>query len=203
MHPHSAERVHCLTMRSEPDRRSSPRTLTVFLMVRIKGHSDVGLFRVRNLSDTGLNVIDHGHLQFGGVVLIEFATELACAATAVRCDGDSSALEFHEPIDSAKYLKRLAEIKREDRRRAVRLPVYKRAMSYSEAGVHTVRITNVSPRGVCVAHRGSLEQGTVIKLVLESGTMRRGAVCWSKDGYAGVFLDEPFALHDLESASCL
>lgn len=196
---YSAPRLRSLANRSECDRRTSPRTLTVFLLAKIYRPSDSGLFRVRNISDTGLSVVAHGQFNLGDVVLVELATERPVAATVIRCGDDSCALQFQEPIDCARFLKRIAQQKRKDRRRAARLPVCKRAISYSEAGIHTVRVTNVSLRGVCLAHRGSLEPGTAIKLVLESGTTRHGAVCWSRDGYAGVFLKEPFAPYDLES----
>jgi hypothetical protein len=46
-----------------------------------------------------------------------------------------------------------------------------------------------------------VEQGSFIKLVLESGLTRSGRIRWSSRDRAGVFIDQAFARDDLESAS--
>jgi len=61
----------------------------------------------------------------------------------------------------------------------------------------------VSHRGMGLAHDGSLEEGMLLKLIVESGLERSGAVQWSRDGRAGVCLLEPLSCEDLENVSRL
>lgn len=185
------------------ERRASPRVRTVFFMVKITRYSDVGLFRARNISDTGMSLIAHDTLQPGERVQIELSKDLAVAGSVAWREEDCCGLQFDEPIDSGAFLKSIAQVEREYPRSAVCLPVMRRATSYSEAGIHAVQITDVSPRGLTLAHVGPMRPGMFIRIVLESGATRHGAVCWARNGYAGVLLAEPFALAELESAKCL
>jgi hypothetical protein len=72
------------------------------------------------------------------------------------------------------------------------------ATAYAEHGIRAVRITNVSHRGMGLAHDGSLAEGMALKLVVESGIERCGMVRWSRDGRAGVRLLEPLSCAELE-----
>lgn len=182
------------------ERRSVPRVRTVFFLAKVTRESDAGLFRVKNISDKGLSLIAHVGLRSGERVLVELSPSVLVGASVVWCKGDTCGLVFHEPIDSTAFLKDLFRMKREDLRSELRLPVHRKAVSYSQAGIHPVTITDVSPRGVGLKHDGSLRAGMLMKLVVESGATRSGAICWSHNGYAGAHLSEPFALDELESA---
>lgn len=185
------------------ERRASPRIRTVFFVVKVSRNGDSGLFVVRNISDQGMNLIAHVRLQVGERVLISLSEDISVSGSIAWCEGNLCGVEFDEPIDCGAFLKSFSEAKTKHRRSALRLPVMKRATSYSEAGIHPVQLTDVSPRGVGLLHDGSLRPGMFLKLVLESGATRRGAVCWSKDRQAGVLLGEPFAFDELESANRL
>jgi hypothetical protein len=185
------------------DRRASPRIRTVFFMVQVTRDSDVGLFRVRNISDMGMMLVAHSRIEVGERVLIELFEDLAVTGAVVWCKDDCCGVEFDKPIDSAGFLEAHAAAKRDCRRGELRLSVSRRATSYSECGIRAVTITDVSPHGLGLAHNGSIRPGISVKLVLESGVTRSGAVCWSKDGHAGVILAEPFTHVELESASRL
>ena len=203
MHSSLAERqpVHPALRPSE--RRASPRIRTVFFVVRITRDADAGLFLVRNISDLGMNLVAHVDMAVGERLAIALSESVSIAGSVAWCDAQFCGVEFDEPIDCGAFLKSFSRAKHEFRRAAMRLPVMKRATSYSEAGIHSVKITNVSARGVGLAHDGTLRPGMFVSLVLESGAVRRGAVCWSKNGQAGVLLGEPFKLEELESASGL
>lgn len=185
------------------ERRASPRIRTVYLVVKVTRERDAGLFRARNISDAGMMLIAHVPFEAGECVWIELSDNAVVRGVIGWCEDGCCGIQFDERIDSAGFLKSLAEEKRDCRRRAQRLPVKRLATSYSECGIRAVTITDVSPRGVGLAHNGSLRAGVIVKLVLESGLTRAGAVCWSKEGHAGVLLAEPFTQEELESAGRL
>jgi hypothetical protein len=198
----SAQRDHGPASASD-ERRASPRIRTVFFVVRITRDADAGLFLVRNISDLGMNVVAHVPMTVGERLSIALSESVSVTGSVAWCEGRFCGVEFDAPIDCGYHLRSLAGAKRSHRRAAMRLPVMKRATSYSQAGIHSVTVTDVSPRGVGLAHSGAIRPGMFIRLVLESGATRRGAVCWSKNGHAGVLLGEPFTLEELESASNL
>ena len=65
---------------------------------------------------------------------------------------------------------------------ALRLETMTRATSYGENGIRAVRITDVSHRGMGLAHDGTLAQGMLLKLIAENGIARSGAVRWASAG---------------------
>lgn len=186
-----------------PDRRSEPRVRTVYLIVMVTRFDDTGLFRARNISDAGMMLVTHVPFHARERVSIELSDTLTVTGTVEWCKDGHCGVHFDHPIDSGEFLKSLAEAKRECRRTAHRLPVKRLATSYSECGIRAVTITDVSSRGVGLIHNGSLRPGVMVKLVLQSGLTRGGAVCWSRDGQAGVRLAEPFTREELESANVL
>lgn len=198
-----AERHHVSPDLGSNERRSSPRIRSVFFVVRVTRDADAGLFLVRNISDVGMSLVAHVELQVGERLSIALSDDVSITGSVAWCEGQFCGVEFDEPVDCESFLKSFSKAKRDHQRAAMRLPVMKRATSYSMAGIHSVQVTNVSPRGVGLAHDGALRSGMFISLVLESGATRRGAVCWSKNGQAGVLLSEPFTLEELESASAL
>jgi hypothetical protein len=186
-----------------PDRRGEQRVRTVYLIVMVARSDDKGLFRARNISDTGMMLVTHVPFQSHERVSIELSDTLTVTGTVEWCKDGHCGVQFHHPIDCAEFLTSLAEAKRECRRTAHRLPVKRLATSYSECGIRAVTITDVSSRGVGLTHNGALKTGDLLKLVLESGLTRGGAVCWSHNGQAGVRLAEPFTRQELESANVL
>jgi hypothetical protein len=194
---------HAQPTETVPDRRGEQRVRTVYLIVMVNRFDDTGLFRARNISDTGMMLVTHVPFHAKERVSIELSDTLTVHGTVEWCSDGHCGVKFDRPIDSADFLKSLAEAKRECRRTAHRLPVKRLATSYSECGIRAVTITDVSSRGVGLNHNGSLRAGMMLKLVLESGLTRGGAVCWSRGGQAGVRLAEPFTREELESANIL
>jgi hypothetical protein len=186
-----------------PERRGYPRVRTVYLIVMVNRFDDTGLFRARNISDTGMMLVTHVSFHSKERVSIELSDTLTVTGTVEWCKDGHCGVQFDQAIDSNEFLMSLAEAKRECRRTAHRLPVKRRATSYSECGIRAVTITDVSSRGVGLTHNGSLKPGVLLKLVLESGLTRGGAVCWSQGGQAGVRLAEPFTPEELESTNAL
>ena len=182
-----------------PERRASPRIRTVCFDVRLNRRGRVGLYRVRNISDAGMMLDTHAKIEPGEHVLVELAEPFAIEGTVLWSEERSCGIEFVKPIDCEALLHAQAERKREDRRGGgLRLATMRLATAYAEHGIRAVRVTNVSHRGMGLAHDGSLEEGMQLKLIVESGIERCGTVRWSKDGRAGLRLREPLTCEELE-----
>jgi hypothetical protein len=194
----SAERGLTNTSYAQPDRRSTPRFRAVCFDVKVVRGENAGLFRARNISDTGIKLDTHWRLAAGERVLIKLSESLAIHGAISWSEGGQCGVEFDRPIDCAAMLRAGAELKRDDRRGALRLETMARATCYGENGIRAVRITDVSHLGMGLAHDGSLAAGMPLKLVAENGIVRAGAVRWASAGRAGVRLDERLSSEELE-----
>jgi hypothetical protein len=183
-----------------PDRRVSSRIRTVCFDVRLNRGGYVGLYRARNISDAGMMLYTHTQLDPGERVLIELSEPFAIEGKVSWSEPASCGIEFAHPIDCAALLKAQAERKRDDRRGgALRLATRRRATVYAENGIRAVKVTNVSHRGMGLTHDGSLAAGMMLKVAVESGVARCGAVRWSRDGRAGIRLLEALSCAELET----
>lgn len=186
------------------DRRASPRLRTVCFDVKVERGGNFGLFRARNISDAGMMLDTHVKLDVGEPVLVGLSERLAVRGTISWCDEHHCGIRFEQQIDCAALLRAGAEQKREDRRGgSLRLAAMSRATSYTEDGIRAVRVTNVSRRGMGLAHEGTLRTGMSLKLVVESGIERMGAVRWARGGRAGIRLMEPLNCQEVERVSGL
>jgi hypothetical protein len=180
------------------DRRTTPRFRTVCFDVKMVRGENAGLFRARNISDTGIKLDTHWRLALGERVLVKLSERLAIHGAVSWSEEGRCGVQFDHPIDCAALLRAGAEMKRDDRRGALRLETMTRATSYGENGIRPVRITDVSPRGMGLAHDGTLAPGMLLKLIAENGVARSGAVRWASAGRAGVRLVEPLSSEELE-----
>ena len=182
-----------------PDRRASPRIRLVCFDVRLVRGGRVGLYRARNISDAGMMLRTCTRFEPGERVLVELAEPFAIEGKVSWAEDKSCGIEFVRPIDCAALLSAQAERKRDDRRGGgLRLATMRLATAYAENGIRAVRVTNVSHRGMGLAHDGFLEEGMLLKLIVESGIERSGRVRWSKDGRAGLRVLEPLTCEELE-----
>ena len=187
-----------------PDRRASARLRTVCFDVRLNRGGHVGLYRVRNISDAGMMLETHSKMAAGEHVLVELSEPFAIEGTILWSEDTRCGIKFVKPIDCSALLSAQAERKREDRRGGgLRLATMRLATAYAEHGIRAVRVTNVSKRGMGLAHDGSLAEGMALKLVVESGIERCGTVRWSRDGRAGIRLLEPLSCAELEDVGRL
>jgi hypothetical protein len=187
-----------------PDRRASPRIRLVCFDVRIGRGGRVGLYRARNISDAGMMLQTGARFDVGESVLVELAEPFAIEGKVSWSEQQSCGIEFVRPIDCAALLAAQAGRKRDDRRGGgLRLATMRLATAYAENGIRAVRVTNVSHRGMGLAHDGFLEEGMLLKLIVESGVERSGRVRWSRDGRAGLRLLEPLSCEELETVGRL
>lgn len=186
---------------SDLERRESPRFHTVLRVAQVMREHDVGLWRVRNISDQGMMLSTGVQVIPGEKLSVNLSDTIAVEGRAIWWDGERCGVSFDRPIDCAGLLEALVAEQKGPRYRAPRLTVATRAIAYCEQGLHTVRVYNMSQHGAGFAHDGCFHAGMTAKLHFETGEDYRGVVRWSKDGRAGLFLTEPIACAKLESAN--
>lgn len=181
------------------DRRSASRIRAVFFVVRIVREGDAGLFRLQNVSDTGMLLVAHVPFDVGERVSVSILDDLTVRGTVMWYDGQKCGIRFDWPIDSAAVLREAAERRNDRRGRAMRVPATRLATSYAENGIRPVRITDVSQGGVGFKHDGTFRPGMFVKFILEGGTERSGIVRWSEEQHGGLYLIEPLNCRELQS----
>lgn len=185
------------------ERRGASRIHAVCFLVKVARRSDIGLFRVQNISDTGMMLVAHVDFDAGERVSISLGDEFAVEGTVVWSEGCCRGIAFDRPINCAAVLQGLAQDRKDRRGRCPRLPVTRLATLYSEAGIRAVKVVDVSRSGIGFECDKPLQSGITVRLILEGGHECCGAIRWSHDGRVGVQLSEPWNCAELESVSTL
>ena len=169
------------------ERRSEPRIRTLLRIAKITSNNDSGLCCLRSISDSGLMAETDMPLEPGDVVQVDLSDRHQLRGQVVWRDDAGIGVALSQRIDSVSLLSQLAQGGVDDERlRAPRLSISKRAIGYSELGLHNLSVLNISQKGVRVAHSGDLTTGLAVKLRLENGFEERAIVRWSRDGSAGL-----------------
>jgi hypothetical protein len=184
----------------EIERRASQRFRTIFRVAQVTRAHDVGLWRIRNISDEGMMLLTAMPVRVGEKLRIALSDHVTLSATAKWWDGERCGIVFDEPVDCAALLEALAEEQKGQGHRPLRLPISTRALAYCERGLHTVHLHDISQHGAGITHDGCFQPGMATKLHFETGEEYRGVVRWNQDGKAGIFLVEPIPCAKLESA---
>ena len=187
-------------MPQEDERRASPRYRTIYRVAQVTRAHDVGLWRVRNISDEGMMLLSSVPVQVGEKLVLALSDRVTLAATAMWWDGERCGVAFDDPIDCAALLESLGDEQKNSGHRPLRIPVSTRALAYCDRGLHTVHLYDISQHGAGITHDGCFRAGMATKLHFETGDEYRGVVRWNKDGKAGIFLVEPIPCEKLESA---
>ncbi len=188
-------------MPADLERRADHRFRTIYRVAKVATGCDLGLWRVRNISDRGMMLMTSVHVALGEHLSIALSDTATIEGKVVWCEEGRCGIVFDQPIDSAALLTSLVAEQRAPDYRAPRLPVSARALAYDEAGIRSVKICDMSQHGIGFTHHGRFRPGMKVKLLLENGIERRGIVRWSDKDHAGLALVEPFTCEDLESAS--
>jgi hypothetical protein len=188
-------------MPADPERRADYRFRTIYRVAKVATGCDLGLWRVRNISDGGMMLATSVQVVPGERLSIVLSDTSAIEGKVSWCEGGQCGIAFDQPIDSAALLASLAVEQRAPDYRAPRLPVNSPALVYSETGIQSVRISDLSQQGVGLTHNGSFHAGMKVKILLENGLERRAIVSWSDEEHAGLALVEPFSCEDLESTT--
>lgn len=183
--------------------RQENRILTVMRVAMVTREHDVGLWRVRNISDGGMMMMTQIKVVPGEPLTVALSDTISVEGRALWWDGERCGVGFARPLDCAALLEALVAEQKSPSYRPPRLPVATRAIAYCDKGLHTVRIFNLSQHGAGFTHDGCFRPGMVAKLHFETGEEHRGVVRWSQDGRAGLLLIEPIPCARLESANRL
>jgi len=182
------------------ERRESTRFHTVMRVAQVTREHDVGLWRVRNISDQGMMLATRIQVIPGERLAVSLSDAISIEGRAVWWDGEEIGVAFDAPIPAAALLESLGEEQRAPGHRPLRLPVDTRALAYCDRGLHTVRLSDISQHGAGFSHDGCFYPGMATKLHFETGEEYRGVVRWNENGRAGQFLVEPIPCEKLESA---
>lgn len=191
-----------LTIPSD-DARESQRVRTVYRVVRVETERDQGLGRVRNMSDGGMKLSLSMPVMLGDSLRVALTDETALEGRVVWTNGNECGLQFAENIDSILVLRETAQQCRSTEARSPRLQAGLLAVAKSEQGLSSVKVEDVSQRGMKLAHDGSFAPGLPVKICFGSGIERRGVVRWANDRLAGLMLIDQFAVEELGSISAL
>jgi hypothetical protein len=184
----------------EAERRASPRFRTIFRVAQVRRANDVGLWRIRNISDEGMMLLASVPVRAGEKLSLTLSDGVSLQGTVKWWDGERCGVAFDEPIDCAGLLEALCGEQKKAGHRPLRMPVSTRAIAYCDRGLHIVHLFDISQHGAGVSHDGCFRPGMATKLHFETGEEYRGVVRWNRDGRAGIFLVEPIPCARLESA---
>jgi len=188
---------------NQSDRRTEPRHLTVYRVAMVRTARDVGLWRVKNMSDRGML------LESGAAVVPNEKLEVALSETIILSGrvvwsaGDQRGIAFDKPIDAGDILRQLAAERESDSYRPLRLQVRVPAKLLVETEERKVIVSSLSQRGAGFAYEGELREAALVSLALPDGVWRQGNIRWLRNGNAGLCLASAFALAELESVRAL
>lgn len=181
------------------DRRGADRYRTVWRIAKVARDGDVGLWRVRNMSDQGMMLAVDVPVAVGEKLEIALSDTVVVRGRIVWSDNGRCGVEFDEEVDVADVLKQLAAEQRASGYRQPRLPVHTRAQAVTEDGNSNIELVDLSQSGAGFVHNGHLEVGKEIDLVLANGLRRKAIVRWSRGTRGGLWLTQPLDRADLES----
>lgn len=184
----------------EADRRGADRYRTVWRIAKVRREGDVGLWRVRNMSDRGMMLAADVPISVGEKLEVALSDTVVVRGRVVWSEGGRCGVEFDEEVDVADVLKQLAAEQRASGYRQPRLPVHTRAKAIADDGAATdIELVDLSQSGAGFVHDGHLEVGKEIELVLAGGIQRKAIVRWARGTRGGLWLTQPLDRHDLES----
>ncbi len=183
----------------DAERRADDRVQTVFRVARVICDTDEGLARIRNMSDHGAGLRLQIPVTLADSLTIQLVDGVALRGQVVWKQDDALGIRFDEPIGCSELLTALAAAAKCGATRPVRLPLEVTALTRSERGLRSVRIVDISQRGLKLVHDGSLNAGLDLMITLPNGLERAGKVRWSRDNKAGVMLLEPLSVEALGS----
>lgn len=181
------------------ERRGGDRHCTVYRLARIEREGDAGLWRVRNISDHGMMLATTVAVDPGEQLQIALSEQVVLTGKVVWAREGRCGVEFGEAVDAVAILRRLAAERQSGDYRPPRLSVHGPAIAVMNKIEYSVEIENLSQNGAGLLHKGELEAGAPLELILGGNVRRSGVVRWSRDGRAGIWFAPPLEPADLES----
>jgi hypothetical protein len=186
------------------DRRGAERYRTVCRVARVQRTDDVGLWRVRNISNEGLMLAADTPVMVGETLDISLSETLTLRGEVIWAKQGRYGVAFDRPIDAAAALRALAAEQRAEGYRALRLPVEIEAIVALRNDARPIDLVDISQHGAGFRYDRVLDPGTEVELILPGGELRRSAlVRWSREQRGGLWFTRQLDRADLESIALL
>lgn len=182
------------------ERRGSARFRTVCRVARVGRANDIGLWRVRNISNEGLMLAADVPAAAGEMLDIALSETVTLRGTIAWTNSGYLGVAFEAPVDAAALLRELAAEQRAEGYRALRLPVEAEAIITLRDGALAIDLIDISRQGAGFRCDYPLDAGTEVDLLLPgSDFQRRALVRWSRDRRGGLWFAQPLDREMLES----
>jgi hypothetical protein len=175
------------------DRRQSVRHAAVNRVAKLRlGSGREELCQLRDISAEGMRAEVYLALQPGTPIQIELLTAHVAAGHVRWAAKNEIGVAFNEPIPAAAMLAHCSFEDNAANSRPPRLRVDLRGLFRLGAEAKVVSIGNISQAGVQIAAPTPLRIGTACSIALPRLPARAAAICWWREGHAGLMLNEPF-----------
>ncbi len=182
------------------ERRSGDRFRSVCRIARVRRAQDMGLWRVRNISNEGMMLAADVDVAPGEVLEVALSETIHVTGRVVWSDKGRCGIAFSARIDAEATLRQLAYEQQAEGYRALRLPVDVEAIVTLRDGARPIDLTDISQHGAGFRYDGPIAAGTGLDIFLPAGELRRHAlVRWSRGARGGLWFTEPLDRADLES----
>lgn len=179
------------------DRRRSVRHAAVNQVAKIRlssGREELCL--LRDISAEGLKAEVYIPLERGASIDIELRTAHIVRGRIVWAANEEIGVAFDAPIPAAAMLAHCSFEANGTNLRPPRLKVNLRGLLRIGAEARMVSIGNISLAGLQIEAANPLRSGTQGSIALPGLPARAAAICWWREGHAGLMLAEPFDYAD-------
>lgn len=198
-HMPSDDLDNAMIARDDGDRRAGERHRSVWRIAKVVRASDMGLWRVRNISDRGMMLAANVDVSVGEKLEISLSPTIDMQGQIVWVRDGNCGVAFDHPIEVTEVLRALAAEQQGSGYRQPRLPFERDAEISVGGSVRPIKLLNLSHSGVGFQHDGSLEVGKALQVMLTPSVHRTAVVRWLNGRQGGLWLTEPLARSDLES----
>lgn len=203
-HAAGTQRTEDIEDVARSNRRGAERYRTVCRIARVQRANDVGLWRVRNISNEGLMLAADTSIAIGETLDISLSETMTLRGTVIWAEPGRCGVAFEGPIDAAAVLRGLADEQRAEGYRALRLPVAVEAIMALGNDARPIDLVDISQHGAGFRYDRVLEPGTEVELILPGGELRRRAlVRWSREQRGGLWFAQQLDRAALESIALL
>lgn len=186
------------------NRRGTERYRTVWRIARVRRAADMGLWRVRNISNDGLMLAADMPVAVGETLDISLSETITLRGRVVWAKQGACGVAFARPNDAVAALRGLAAEQRAEGYRALRLPVEIEAIVALRNDARPIDLVDISQHGAGFRYDRMLDPGTEVELILPGGELRRRAlVRWSREHRGGLWFTEQLDRAALESIARL
>ena len=186
------------------NRRGSERHRTICRIARVQRLNDVGLWRVRNISNEGLMLAADVPVAVGEALDISLSETTSLHGRVIWVEQDRCGVAFEAPIDAAAVLRSLAAEQRAEGYRALRLPIAIKAIIALRDDARPIDLVDISQHGAGFRYDRALDAGHEVELIFPGGDLRRRAlVRWSNGFRGGLWFIQQLDRTTLESIALL